>query len=241
MRRRLLQLRVWLERNGLSPKGKLAFMTWYLLALDVLLLVVQKAADLFRSSFAKSLGGWITFLSLLVIVFFGALAARWLSLKLLWRLRNRLIITYIFIGVIPLALLITLAVGGFYLSAGQFATFIVTSRLNSELNRLEASNLVIAHRLAADVDAGRKSNTLRYDHPNAWGQSQVCAWLDDKLLFNNSDVQLTPVPPGYPFAPSARVVHDQGNFFLRSATALATKSGKLTVVSSRLLDQRRLL
>jgi sigma-B regulation protein RsbU (phosphoserine phosphatase) len=241
MRSRLRQLRDWLERNGLYPKGKLAFITWYLLALDVLLFVIQKVADLFRSSFGKSLGGWITFLSLLVIVFWVVLAARWLSGRLLWRLRNRLIVTYIFIGVIPLALLITLALGGFYLSAGQFATFIVTSRLDSELNRLEASNLVIAHRLAAELGAGRQPNTLRYDNPNAWGQSHVCAWLDDKLLLNNSDAQVSPVPPGYPSAQFAQVVRDQGTFFLRAAATVVTTKGKLTVVSSRPLDQRRLV
>ncbi len=223
------------------PKGKLAFITWYLLALDVLLFVIQKVADLFRSSFGKSLGGWITFLSLLVIVFLVVLAARWLSGGLLWRLRNRLIVTYIFIGVIPLALLITLALGGFYLSAGQFATFIVTSRLDSELNRLEASNLVIAHRLAAELGAGRQPNTLRYDNPNAWGQSHVCAWLDDKLLLNNSDAQVSPVPPGYPSAQFAQVVRDQSTFFLRAAATVVTTKGKLTVVSSRPLDQRRLV
>ena len=223
------------------PKGKLAFITWYLLALDVLLFVIQKVANLFRSSFGKSLGGWITFLSLLVIVFLVVLAARWLSGGLLWRLRNRLIVTYIFIGVIPLALLITLALGGFYLSAGQFATFIVTSRLDSELNRLEASNLVIAHRLAAELGAGRQPNTLRYDNPNAWGQSHVCAWLDDKLLLNNSDAQVSPVPPGYPSAQFAQVVRDQSTFFLRAAATVVTTKGKLTVVSSRPLDQRRLV
>src|SRR5450432_3736477 len=173
MRPRLRQLRAWLEKNGLSPKGKLAFMTWYILALDLLLFAIQKVASLFRSSFGQSLGGWIIFLSLIVIIFFGVLAARWLSSRMLWRLRNRLIVTYAFIGVIPAVLLITLAVGGLYLSAGQFATFIVTSRLDSELNRLEAGNLVIANRLAAELDAGQKPNSFRYDNPNAWGQSHV--------------------------------------------------------------------
>jgi len=225
----------------LSPKGKLAFITWYLFALDLLLLAIQKVADFFRSSFGKSLGGWIIFLSLFVIVFFGMLAGRWLSSRLLWRLRNRLIVTYIFIGIIPLTLLITLAIGGFYLSAGQFATFIVTSRLDSELKSLEASNLVIAHRLSAELATGGKSEALRYGNPNAWGRSQVCAWLDNKLLLNNSAAQLSPVPPGYPSAQPAQVVRDQGNFFLRSVATVVIKDGKLTVVSSRQLDQRRLL
>jgi sigma-B regulation protein RsbU (phosphoserine phosphatase) len=240
MRPRLRQFRDWLLRNGLFPKGKLAFITWYLLGLDVLLFVIQKVARIFHGSFGKSLGGWIIFLSFLVIVFFTILAARWLSARMLWRLRNRLIVTYLFIGVIPLALLITLAVYGFYLSAGQFATFIVTSRLDSELNRLEASNLVIAHRLAAELDAGQKSNVLRYDNPNAWGQSHVCAWLDGKLLVNNSGADVA-VPAGYPSEQFAQVVRDKGTFFLRAAAIVATTKGKLTVVSSRTLDQHRLL
>src|SRR5258706_7351820 len=117
MRPRLQQLRAWLRRNGLSPKGKLAFMTWYLLALDLLLFVIQRVANLFRSSFGQSLSGWIIFLSLLVIVFFGLLAARWLSSKLLWRMRNRLLVTSAFIGVIPLILLVGLAGLAAYLFA----------------------------------------------------------------------------------------------------------------------------
>ena len=52
---------------------------------------------------------------------------RWARAKMLWRLRNRLIVTYVFIGVIPVVLLVALAVGSFYLFAGQFATYIVTT------------------------------------------------------------------------------------------------------------------
>ena len=101
MRPRLRQFRAWLVRNGLSPKSKLAFMTWYLLGLDLLLFLVQTVAGVFRGSFGKSLGGWIIFLSLVVIVLFGVLAARWLSSRLLWRLRNRLLLTYISSGSFP--------------------------------------------------------------------------------------------------------------------------------------------
>jgi sigma-B regulation protein RsbU (phosphoserine phosphatase) len=241
MRSRLRQFRAWLIRNGLFPKGKLAFITWYLLGLDVLLFLVQTVAGIFHSAFGKSLGGWITFLSALVVIFFCVLAARWLSSRMLWRLRNRLIVTYIFIGVIPLGLLITLAVGGLYLSAGQFATFIVTSRLDSELNRLESSNLVIAHRLATELDAGQNPNTVRYSNPNAWGQSNVCAWLDNKPLISNSIVEIAPVPSARPSSQFAQVVRDQGSFFLRAVATVVTTKGKLTVVSSHPLDQRKLL
>ena len=80
MRLRLRQFRAWLLRIGLFPKGKLAFITWYLLGLDVLLFLVQLVAGIFHGAFGKSLGGWITFLSLLVIVFFAILASTWSTL-----------------------------------------------------------------------------------------------------------------------------------------------------------------
>src|SRR5260370_8552650 len=109
MRSRVQQLRAWLRRNGLSHKGKLAFITWYLFALDLLLLAIQKVADFFRSSFGKSLGGWILFLSLLVIVFFGMLPGRCFSSSVLWRLRHRCIFPHISTPIIPLPSLIPLS------------------------------------------------------------------------------------------------------------------------------------
>jgi len=57
-------------------------------------------------------------------------AFRWLKGKLLWRLRNRLIVTYVFIGVVPTLLLIAMVFATLYLFAGQFANFIVTSEIH---------------------------------------------------------------------------------------------------------------
>ncbi len=104
MRSRLLNFRLWLEKNDLAPKGKLAFLTWYLLGLDLLLLAVEKLVGLFRPPYSEYLSGWLGFLSTVVVLLVCVLAARWISSRLLWRLRNRLIVTYIFIGVIPLIL-----------------------------------------------------------------------------------------------------------------------------------------
>src|SRR5712692_7884038 len=174
MRPRLLQLRFWLEENGLFPKGKLAFITCYLLALDVLLFSIEKLANLFSGSYGKYLGGWIVFLSVVTTVFCGVLAARWLSARLLWRMRNRLLVTYVFIGVIPLILLVGLAGLAFYLFAGQFATYIVTSKLDAELKSLQASNLVIARELAANLDEGRKAEASGNKQSTAWNDRQLC-------------------------------------------------------------------
>ncbi len=235
--------RLWLESNGLLPKGRLALITWYLLGLDVLLFSLHKIADLFHGGFGKSLGGWIIFLSAIVIALFGVLAARWASSRLLWRLRNRLIVTYVFIGVIPLVLLLSLGGLASYLFAGQFATYIVSSRLESEVKSLKASNAVVAHTLAADLDGGREL-LQAVEHANAVSDRQLCAWMNGKLLFSQlpaGSVAISPLLPTYLPPEFALVVRDQGRLFLRSALAVQTKSGKLIVLSSKPLDQSMLL
>jgi len=240
MRSRLLNLRLWLEKTGLFPKGKLAFITWYLLGLDLVLFVIQKAAELFRSSIGKYLTGWVVFLSVVVISLFCVLAAKWLSSRLLWRLRNRLIVTYMFIGVIPTILLVSLGLGTFYLFVGQFATYIVTSRLDSELKSLQTGNFVIARQIAANPtgDGSTRAGEL------GPGDPQVSVWMDGKFLFNDPPENGAFLPrslPGYLPSQFASVVRDQGILFLRSALSIPTAKGKLTVICSKTLDQRMLL
>ncbi len=55
---------------------------------------------------------------------------RYLARQSIWRLRNRLIITYIFIGALPVALILTLVVMGGYIIAGQVAVFLISSELD---------------------------------------------------------------------------------------------------------------
>src|SRR5690242_17889629 len=100
MHSRLLRTRVWLDHNGLFPRGKLAFFTLYVLGVDLLLLLIGKIVAIWRPSATGYLGGWTIFLSLLAVVLLIVLGARWLSAHALWRMRNRLILTYVFIGVV---------------------------------------------------------------------------------------------------------------------------------------------
>jgi phosphoserine phosphatase RsbU/P len=56
---------------------------------------------------------------------------RYVARQSIWRLRNRLIVTYLFIGVMPVALILILVGIGGWIVAGQVAVFLV----NSELER----------------------------------------------------------------------------------------------------------
>ncbi len=103
----LRTLRFRLQAAGLLPNTRLARAACYFLGLDLLLFALQKLFGLWKVSWGQALSGWVGILSFLVIVLLGLLAIRWLKAKLLWRLRNRLIVTYVFIGVIPVVLVMT--------------------------------------------------------------------------------------------------------------------------------------
>jgi phosphoserine phosphatase RsbU/P len=54
---------------------------------------------------------------------------RYIARQSIWRLRNRLIVTYLFIGVVPVVLIVVLVAIGGYILAGQVAVFLVSSEL----------------------------------------------------------------------------------------------------------------
>jgi len=153
-----LELESRLRQRGLWPRSRTARAGVYVLALDVLLFLLQRLAGRLSPAVAASLGGWVSFLSGLAIVLFGIVGFRWLRSQLLWRLRNRLIVTYVFIGVIPVFLLAAISLITLYLLAGQFASFVVTSEITSRLRSMESSNRAIAHHLANGFSRGESFN-----------------------------------------------------------------------------------
>jgi len=240
-------LRLRMTQAGLLPAGKLALIAWYLLGLDVLLFLIQRAVSLWKPVSGADLGGWVTFLSVVVILLFAVAAFRWLKARLLWRLRNRLIVTYIFIGVIPVVLLVTLALGSFYLFAAQFATYIVTSELDSNLQSLNATNSAVAHTLAAQLERGPGAEALAIDELRqtnpAWANRQVCAWLEGKILLNSEPQPRhmeMPVLPAYLKDSFLDVVRDHGELYLRAAEKVTVRGKHLVVLSSEPFDQHLL-
>ncbi len=80
---------------------------------------------------------------------------RWARQRLMWRLRNRLIVTYVFIGVIPIVLLISMVLVAGYLFAGQFATYIALADLDTELQHLTAANNALAAQFRTLTQSGK--------------------------------------------------------------------------------------
>ena len=232
----------------------MARIAWYLLALGGILFGLRGLLALFAPSWGASLGGWATFLAVSSGLLFSFLGFGWLKRKVLWRLRNRLIVTYVFIGVIPAVLLVAMAVITLYGLAGQFAVFVVTSEINSQLRSLEAVNAAVSNELAARLERGQSPTAeslagLKKRDP-AWGRRQVCAWYGEKqlpLCEESKGSQLTlPSVEKSAEKGSAKaiaesrfreIVRDRGELHLRVVTVLDLGANRLVVITSEPFDK----
>ena len=226
----------------LWPQGRMARLACYLAALAAGLFGLGKLLGLFSRTWGDHLGGWVGFLTFCAAVLFFILGFRWTRRRILWRLRNRLIVTYVFIGVIPAVLLVAMALITLYGLGGQFAVFVVTSEIRSQLRSLEAVNSAVGNELAAHLERGEKPSAeslagLRRRDP-AWSRRQVCAWYADKPLllcnaFNGASLSL----PTFVQGKFEDIVRDRDQLNLRVASSLLIGGSKLTVVTSEPFDK----
>ncbi len=250
------ELRLRLIKAELWPEGRMARIAWYLFGMAAVLFVLRKLLGLFGSSWGQYLSGWVEFLVFVAAVLFSILAFRWLKRRILWRLRNRLIVTYVFIGVIPVILLLAMAGFSLFLFAGQFASYVVISELNAQLRSVEAVNAAISNELAASLARGNNPTAESLSglkkRDRAWRHRQVRAWHGTKALPLSSDAPATS-QFSYPafFAkndneyaialregkPFHEIVSDQGKLYLRVVSVLPVRDNSLTVVTSEPLDQ----
>jgi sigma-B regulation protein RsbU (phosphoserine phosphatase) len=247
-------LRARMTAAGLWPRGWVARGACYSLGSAIGLFILEMLLKLIAPKISDSLGGWVDFLLFVAALLFSVLAFRWLKRKLLWRLRNRLIVTYVFIGVIPAVLLIAMGLITIYLFAGQFASFVVTSEINSQLRSMQAANAAVGNELAARIEKGEAPSAASLEglrkRDRAWGRRHLAAWSDSTALplkgsenapmafpdfVNHQDNDLAKaIREGQPFH---EIVRDQDQLYLRVASWFDMGTHKLTVVTSEPLDK----
>jgi sigma-B regulation protein RsbU (phosphoserine phosphatase) len=236
MRDAYLKLRGRMLAEGLWPRGWIARGACYSLAFAIGLFALEMLLKLFAPAWSDSLRGWVKFLLYDAALLFFIVAFRTLRRRVLWRLRNRLIVTYVFIGVIPAALLIGMAFITLYGLAGQFAIFEVTSEINSQLRSMEAVNAAVGSELAARLERGEnptaESLTGLRKRDAAWRRRRVYAWFGDKLLPLNDDSNSPPLLlPGFVKGAFRDITRDHDGLHLRAGTVLPIGSKTLTVVT----------
>jgi sigma-B regulation protein RsbU (phosphoserine phosphatase) len=236
LRRRLIQTDLW-------PQGRMARLACYLAGSAVVLYALQKLLGLFAPSWGAHLGGWVGFLSFIAAVLFFILGFRWVKRRVLWRLRNRLIVTYVFIGVIPAVLLVAMGLITLYGLGGQFAVFVVTSEIHAQLRSMESVNEAVANALASRLERGEVPTAeslagLRKRDP-AWQRRSVCAWYADKPLslcneFGGASLTF----PGFMKGSFRDIVRDGDQFYLRVGSSLQVGANKLTVMTGEPFDKQ---
>jgi sigma-B regulation protein RsbU (phosphoserine phosphatase) len=131
---------------------------------------VDKAFALFLLLYLISLAAWPGTGFEGITAFVAFCLGAWIALRLLriglrkltWRLRNRLVVAYLFIAVLPILLVLTLVGLGGYMLAGQAAAYVVRSELDRRLLLLSA----IAEDLSAPrADLQRIAKTQRQRFP----------------------------------------------------------------------------
>ena len=214
-----------------------------MLAVDLVVFALQVLLSRLSPGAAASLAGWVSFLSFLAATLYTVVAFRWLRSQLLWRLRNRLIVTYVFIGVIPVLLLVMISIITLYLLAGQFASFVVTSEITSRLRSMESSNRAIAKQIANRYSQGEKPGGeaiggMRPQH-REWSRRQVCVWYRNQTQPNCAGPAgaVEFAAPAFVNDNFREIVRDHGTLYLRTATVIGAEPESLRVISSEPLDR----
>src|SRR6266446_6107457 len=122
------------------PESMLGRLTWYVGLIWFGIQVLRQVLRLFSKPAAQSLDGWAAAFNFFFVVFLLLITFRWMRRSLLWKLRNRLIITYIFIGVIPVLLVLAMAGLAAELFGNQYATSQSLTEIESQVRNLELVN-----------------------------------------------------------------------------------------------------
>ncbi len=240
-------LRRKLSDYGVYPNTVAGQITLYLFSLFLVLLVTQELLSLAGSSGAAAeLSGWVFGIGLVTAIFFFFIFLRWVRQVVMWRLRNRLIITYVFIGFIPVVLLALMAVIVGYLFAGQFAALEASNDIQAELNTLEAANQTITAQIATALKHGRAAaedvltvlpgqEKVETRFPNR----SVTAYLDGQpVMARSAGLEAKPEKlPSWLKSDFKGATDDGGRLSLRAASQTKVGKQNLIVVSTVPFDE----
>jgi sigma-B regulation protein RsbU (phosphoserine phosphatase) len=133
---------VILRRTSRLDRAAIAFLALYGIA-----------SAIFRPA-ALPLAGLLGFLCFLAAFYLCLRLFKWVREKLLWRLRNRLIVAYLFIAVVPVVLLLTMMGIGMYLLYPQIGAHLLHDGLEDRIGVIAADAGDIAIAVSQEIKKG---------------------------------------------------------------------------------------
>lgn len=225
------------------PTSKVGRLALYFFVLRGIVAALELTGALFNMPrLVSAVEGWGTAFSwilgaLLIILFW-----RWARDTFMWRLRNRLIVTYVFIGVIPVLLLTALVGIAGYLFLNQYATSQAIQELDSETRTLE----MVSASIATDIAKRNPKTAIEALHDLGFVDTrfpgvEVTAWINDKpsFLYRQGKIQ-TPeelkLPDWVKDDFRGRVMQD-GRLHLRAVSHADGANQKVRVLISSPISQ----
>jgi sigma-B regulation protein RsbU (phosphoserine phosphatase) len=216
---------------GFYPRSGLArFAVWvaglYLVS-EVLAFLVPAS-----SKWSGIFSGWGGFFEFVFVCIALWLLIRWTRRKLLWRLRNRLIVTYVFIGVIPVILILTMVGLAGYIVGNQLTTLLVHRDLLAEVESLDTLNASVSEEIAAQLQK-RTAQPLHLsvlsDIANQrFPQWTIAVWLNGKPVELAAPKAKSDLADGT--TEVSGVLSYENGFVLRSFRSTRSQNGTLQVV-----------
>ncbi|QNI33016.1 SpoIIE family protein phosphatase [Alloacidobacterium dinghuense] len=190
---------------------------------------------------------WVSFFILLLLLAFCIpLVWRWIFGRFLWKLRNRLIVNYLLMGLTPVVLFVLLALIALYGFSGQFAIFAAASAIDAQMERYGAENRAfcvhVAHFLATHPGSKTISPPpeLESTAPGKGDANlRLAAFQDGKAIpIVPAELQADiPEVPSWAQNHFRSAVLDNGRLYLRAINMQTVDGHTTTVITSALVDK----
>lgn len=156
---------------AMEPTSALRYSRWFVwlfkLSRKEKLFLVLCALELLNqglvwvSGFSLPLSTLVDLLFVILAFILGVIYLRRLVRQMLWRLRNRLIVTYVLIGVVPIVLILTMLGISAYFLMGQVATYLVTTELRRHNDMVRDTAYSLGWNVSERIRMGSESAGAR--------------------------------------------------------------------------------
>jgi len=234
---RNFEIKVFRRLRRDPPRSKLHRLAFWLLIVYVVLalgrIIPGNAGTVFQALSSLTL--------FVLIILCIPLLWRWVFGRLLWKVRNRLVVTYILMALTPVVLFVSLAVILLYVFSGQFAIFAAIAEINAELAHIASTNRAFDLHIAHAYDLDPKMRTVAL--PEAADEStehehlamQVAAFADGRpVTLTPEALNSTTItqPPSWASPHFSGVVIDNGELYLRAIDTRNRDGHIVTTITS---------
>ena len=213
--------------DGIRAAGAgMSFADWVAL----IVLLVFGALSVLEEFYPRTpQSGFLLFLAICAGIYWVVRGWAWSRDHLLWSLRNRLVIAYIFIAVVPVLLLLTMAGLAAYLLYWQLGSYVMYTEMEEREERAGVVATALATSYALEATSGRSAAALALPVDPATYIRNAMAELPGLRIETGRGEELLAASDGSPRRRFRGLVFSDGQLALRSAVARQTPTGRVLV------------